>query len=157
MLAMVRLRLATLHALAGDWQRLRPLLSTDDQLDELRQLHAMLAPRLQHHLDVASSPRKLRLALTEMCDSLRHFNRRWGKFLNELDLSGINTLREGYNRYYVLEKECAVRSPRVARQGFQPLELLTAEHILNVLPTLANALCAGPVEAPRLAWQVRRE
>ena len=37
-------------------------------------------------------------------------------FLRDVNLSRVNALRDGYNRYYVLEKECAVHSPQLARQ-----------------------------------------
>jgi hypothetical protein len=51
-------------------------------------------------------------------------------------LNQVNDLRDGYNRYYVLEKECAVRSFRLARQGFCPLEPLTVEDITALFPLL---------------------
>src|SRR5687767_15813889 len=46
-LKMVRIRLGTLNALAGDWDRLRPLLNDDTQLKVLRDLHEDLQPRLR--------------------------------------------------------------------------------------------------------------
>jgi hypothetical protein len=36
----------------------------------------------------------------------------------------------------VLEKECAVRSARIARQGFVPLEPLTIDDVSAQLPLL---------------------
>src|SRR3954469_9896209 len=45
-LLMVKIRLATLHALAGDWSALRPHLSGDD-LNRLQAMHADLAPTLR--------------------------------------------------------------------------------------------------------------
>ena len=53
-----------------------------------------------------------------------------------VDLARVNQLRDGYNRYYVLEKECAVRSPKVARQGFRPLPPLTTADLAAELPPL---------------------
>jgi hypothetical protein len=53
-----------------------------------------------------------------------------------VDLSQVNALRDGYNRYYVLEKECASRSPRTARHGFRPLPPLTADDLAALLPPL---------------------
>ena len=64
------------------------------------------------------------------------FNRRWRQFLDAVDLRPINELRDGYNRYYVLEKEFAVRSARVARHGFVPLAPLTAAALFELLPLL---------------------
>ena len=53
-----------------------------------------------------------------------------------MDLSAVNELRKGYNRYYVLEKECAVRSARIARQGFAPLPPLTTGDLVAQFPLL---------------------
>jgi hypothetical protein len=135
-LPMVRLRLALLHALAGDWERLRPLLANGDRLEELQGLHAELQPRLRGQVDRTSSVRALRGALRELRESIEHFNRRWLAFVPTLDLTRVNELREGYNRYYVLEKEMAVRSPRIARQGFVRLGPLTLGDVLAQLPPL---------------------
>jgi hypothetical protein len=135
-LPMVRLRLALLHALAGDWERVRPLLADRDRLGELQRLHAELQPRLRGQVEPTSSLQALRQALRELLESIDYFNRRWLAFVPKLDLTPINALREGYNRYYVLEKEIALRSPRVARQGFVRLEPLTIEDVLASLPPL---------------------
>jgi hypothetical protein len=140
-LMLVRIRLGTLHALAGDWEPLRALLD-DDQLESVRTLHAELQPRLRIPVLQTSSVRALRRALAELCDSLEGFNRRWAKFLREVDLSYVNELRDGYNRYYLIEKECAVRSPQLARQGFRPQPPATAAELEAVLPPL-------PVPQPR--------
>jgi hypothetical protein len=140
-LALVRIRLGTLYALAGDWERLRPLVA-DGDLEALRRLHEDLSPRLRVPVARASGQRALRRALRELCESLQSFNRRWGTFLQGLDFTAVNELREGYNRYYVVEKECSVRSPALARQGFRPLEPATVGEVRSVLPTL-------PVPWPR--------
>lgn len=135
-LEMVRLRIGMLHALAGEWENLRPFLVDDDQLDILRYVLAALAVPLRAPMEVTLSARVLRQALRELCESLERFNQRWRAFLASLDLGAVNELREGYNRYYVLEKECAVRSPRVARQGFVPLQPLTLDEISEQFPLL---------------------
>jgi hypothetical protein len=140
-LGMVRIRLGTLHALAGDWEQLRALLD-EEQLKVLREMHAELQPRLRVPVALTSSRRALRRALGELQESLEGFNRRWARFLGEVDLSRVNELRDGYNRYYVIEKECAVHSPQLARQGFRPLEPATAADLEAVLPPL-------PVPRPR--------
>jgi hypothetical protein len=141
-LTMVRLHVGKLFVLAGDWEALRPLLDGDEQLDQVRNLHDELQPvlRLQHRPTRSRS--KLRRLLGELIASLERFNRRWLAFLSEVDLSAVNSLRDGYNRYYILEKECAVRSPAVARMGFQRLETLTSDDLRTMLP---------PLPVPRLA------
>jgi hypothetical protein len=68
--------------------------------------------------------------------ALERFNRRWEAFLPTVDLTSLNRLREGYNRYYLLEKECAVRSVVVARRGFSPLPPLTQTDLAALLPCL---------------------
>jgi hypothetical protein len=135
-LEMVRLRLGTLRALAGGWEALRPLLADDDQVDLLDRLYDSLRPRLRVPVERTSSPRALRRALAELEESIGRFNRRWQEFLRGVDVAGVNDLREGYNHYFVLEKECAVRSASVARHGFRRLEPLTVDELATLLPPL---------------------
>jgi hypothetical protein len=142
LLAMVRTRVGVLHGLAGDWAVLRPLLADDEQVHALRQLHADLNPKLRVPVTPTSSLWALRRAIRELSESIERFNRRWQEFLPKVDLTRVNELRDGYNRYYLLEKECAVRSPRLARQGFHRLEPLTTEELVLLLP---------PLPVPRLA------
>jgi hypothetical protein len=133
---MARLRLGMLRALAGGWDVLRPLLADEDQLRILQELEAALNPRLRVPVEPATSARVLKQALAELCESLKRFNCRWAAYLAEVDVSAVNKLRDGYNRFYLLEKECAVRNARVARQGFQPLPPLTVEELSSLLPPL---------------------
>ena len=102
----------------------------------MQDLENELTPRLRVRIEPTPSGRKLQRALRALRDSLETFNRRWLDFLPSVDLSPVNEAREGYNRYYLLEKECAVRSPRLARQGFKHLELLTTQDLTAMLPTL---------------------
>jgi hypothetical protein len=134
MLAIVGLRLETLHALAGNWNALRPLIAEQSQLVALTLLHDELNPQLRCPVLPTNSERVLRRALAHLIESTENFNQRWLDYLRSIDLSAINRLREGYNRYYVLEKECAVRSASLARIGFRALEMLEWEHLLAVLP-----------------------
>lgn len=135
-LEMVRLRLGVLHALSGSWTMLTPWLADEDQLGVLQQLHTELQPRLRLPVESTRSARKLWQALHELQDSLLRFNQRWDRFLNSVDINKVNELIDGYNRYYLLEKECAFRSPRLARQGFRPLEPLTRKRLAELLPPL---------------------
>jgi hypothetical protein len=140
-LMMTRLRLGRLHALAGEWAALRPLLAEDD-LAALEGLFRALEPKLRAPVARTQSRRVLRRALAELVESLERFNQRWGKHLAGLDLSAVNQARDGYNRYYVLEKECALRSAALARLGFRPLPPLTHAEVAALLP---------PLPVPRLA------
>ena len=133
---MPRIHLGLLRALASDWRRLLPLLSDESQVAVLDHLEAVLQPRLRHPVEPAQSLRTLQRVLAELNESLARFNERWGRFLESVDLTQVNKLREGYNRYYLLEKECAVRSYRIALQGFQRLEPLTVSDLETLLPPL---------------------
>lgn len=135
-LQMTRTRLGVLHALSGDWTALRPYLADEGQLGLLQGMYAELEPRLRVPVEPTTSARSLVRALRELCESIERFNRRWAEYLPSLDLEPVNALRAGYNRYFLLEKECAVRSPRLARQGYRPLPPLTVEELFARLPLL---------------------
>ena len=66
------------------------------------------------------------------------FNRRWARFLGEIDLSEVNRLRQDYNDFYVLEKECAGASPQVAKYGFEPLSMVKVDDLLELLPLIES-------------------
>jgi hypothetical protein len=135
-LAMVRVRLGTLHGLAGAWEALAPHLADEGQVCVLEELCAALDPRPRLPVGPTTSARALRAAVRELGDSAERFNRRWLEFVHGLDLTPVNEERANYNRYYLLEKECAVRSPFVARAGYKPLNPLTHDDILAALPPL---------------------
>ncbi|GBD35346.1 hypothetical protein HRbin36_00458 [bacterium HR36] len=134
-LAMVRLRLGRLKALAGDWSQLSPWLPPSS-ISLLKHLEQQLSPRL--HLPPAPDPRPTVLfsALRELLESIRRFNRRWLRYLQNLDLTPIQRLIDEYNRYYLLEKECFLQSPRLARLGFQPIPPLTWTDLLDKFPLI---------------------
>lgn len=142
-LTLVKTRLATLFALAGSEAALRSLLPNDEHWRQLVALHAELQPRLRVPIGATRSDRALRGALRELIESLERFNRRWRGFLAALDLSEVNRERDGYNRYFVLEKECAVRSAKIARHGFVPLPLLTHADLFAAFPELPVPTAAG--------------
>jgi hypothetical protein len=73
-LKMVRVRLGVLHGLAGDWERLVPLVAGAEEVEVLRRLHADLAPRLRAPVYPTTSARALRRALAELRESLERFN-----------------------------------------------------------------------------------
>jgi hypothetical protein len=85
---------------------------------------------------VAVSPARQRRLLNDLVSNVRRLNSRFQDHLEHLDLTPINELRDGYNRYYLLEKECALRSPMLALQGFRRLEPLTTAELVELLPPL---------------------
>lgn len=135
-LALPRLRLARLHALLGDWSQLTPELCPPAARAELVRLFDDWRPTLRVPVSTTTSRRAIRAAFRELCESFARFNARWNEFLTGLDLAPLNRLRDGYNRYYVLEKECALRSARNARDGFTPLSMVTPETLLAEMPLL---------------------
>ncbi len=141
-LGLTRTRLGQVAALAGGWDALRPLLADDAQLDLLRSLHQELRPKLRVAIKPTSSARELRRALAGLRNSIERFNARRQAYVDALDPSPVNALREAYNRHYVLEKECALRSARLAREGFRRLPPLTADDLAALMP---------PLPVPRLA------
>jgi hypothetical protein len=135
-LGMVRVRLGNLRALAGSWEVLAPHLADEGQVRLLEELCAALEPRLRVPVEPTTSARTLRQALLRLGESAERFNRRWLAFVRGLDLGALNAERADYNRYYLIEKECVVRSPFIARQGYRPLDPLTHDELLTALPPL---------------------
>jgi hypothetical protein len=135
-LLLVRLNVGRLFALAGDAEALRPLLASAEHWQQLCGLHAELEPRLRLVVEPTTSAWALRRVLAELRESVERFNDRWRAYLLTVDLTAVNALRDGYNRYYLIEKEAVVRSPRAARQGFQPLVPLTHAELAERLPLL---------------------
>ena len=112
------------------------LLAITDQFDQRNELAAILGEPVADSFRPVPSSRRLRNALWQLRDSIERFNRRWQKFIEELNLAEINQQREDYNRYYVLEKECAMRSARLARRGFVPLTPISPKDVFALLPLL---------------------
>ena len=135
-LLMLRTLAGTLKGLAGAWMALRPWLADDEQVGSLESLHALLDLRPRLPVQRTTSRRVLRRALIELAGSVERFNRRWRAYLAAVDLSAANELRTGYNKYYLLEKECALLPARVARAGYRPLEPPTVADLLERLPLL---------------------
>jgi hypothetical protein len=133
---MVRLRLATLAALIDhDWTRLQPLLA-DNGAEWLHELHIELQPKLLAPLEPTRSESQLRSVLGELIESLTRFNRRWEEYVPTVDLGWVNEVRENYNRYFLLEKECAVGRGSLSQQDFLKLAPLRTEDIMECWPPL---------------------
>lgn len=130
-----RWRLAVVYHECGNWERLSEWLPRE-QLDELRRLYDVWQPRLRGSWPTNSKDLRLRLLLHQLDSSWRRFNVRWQQYVAHQDLQAINNARDQFNRYYVIEKECALRSARLACQGFRALLPLTHTDILNRFPLL---------------------
>ncbi len=134
--------LQDLAAIASSWDDLSSWLPDGTDPDSFPRLAQTLEAQVVFRPGPAST-RKLLRALTRLAEWLEAFNRRWHSFLLKLDLHPLNNLRDSYNRYYVLEKECALRSARLARLGFQPLEPLTVDELLRHFPLLPKLGLVG--------------
>jgi hypothetical protein len=144
-LDMVGLRVGLLVALAGDLERLAervPELATG----AVARIHDECQPRLRAPIDVVESGSALRSAARELGDSVARFNRRWSELVEGVDLQPINARRDEFNRYYLLEKECAVGSFRIARQGYQPLPPFTIADVFAHFPLLPSIEKSGKLD-----------
>jgi hypothetical protein len=135
-LEIVRLPLGTLFALAGSEAALEEFLDNPQQFQTLAKLIVELQPRLRLPPALTTSGRVLRRAFAELRGAIERFNQRWRAFIAGLDLQHVNQIRDRYNRLYLLEKECALGSSRLARHGFQKLNPLQPEDFLEIMPPL---------------------
>ena len=135
-LAMPKLRLAQLiHATNAVHHPDRLPLPAQD-CDALLDLFHEWQPQVRSRVPAARTPVAIAALLNNVRGAFARFNRAWERFLNEVDLKPLNRAREGYNRYYVLEKECAVRSVKTAQDGFEPLPMATTEDLRRLFPQL---------------------
>jgi hypothetical protein len=136
LLEMPRMRLARFRALNQSRPPGTGQFCLASDLAYLEALHQEWQPRLRSAVKPPRFKADVGRALAELSRSFLRFNRRWLAFVKELDLNSVNQLREGYNRHYLLEKECALRSARLAREGFVPLASVRIEDLLERFPLL---------------------
>ena len=86
--------------------------------------------------DRPAPPRRRRAIARDLVASLDRFNARWLRFLDDLNLDKVNRVIDGYNRYYLLEKECVLGSARLAARFFTPRPHLTRDALLADHPIL---------------------
>lgn len=84
----------------------------------------------------AASARGLRAIARDLVASVERFNRRWSKYLDEVDLTTLRRQVDLYNKYYLLEKECVLGSSRLAARHFEPQAHPTVDALRAELPTL---------------------
>ena len=114
----------------------------DHHRADLKRLHEEWQPELKSKASPAFNPLTARKEARALADAFARFNTRWTVFLDEFDLTEVNRKRQGYNEYYVLEKECVVLSARVARIGFQPLAPATTDELREIFPLLPEIVIA---------------
>lgn len=85
---------------------------------------------------LVSGRRRRRRIGGDLQQSVARFNRRWDAFLSGIQLDVINTLVDHYNRYYLLEKECVLRSSRLAARLYTPRPHITVAILRERYPLL---------------------
>ena len=135
-LELPRMRLGKLFALLKSWPQIPATLCPSDDFAYLEKLHRNWLPRLRSVVTPAKSELAIRRALSDLQLSFERLNRRWSDYVGAINLNQINQLRDEYNRFYVLEKECAVWSTQVAQQGFSPLPPIRHDTLLEEFPLL---------------------
>lgn len=80
--------------------------------------------------------RRQQIVANDLIAAVLRFNRRWVRYLEQLNLEPVNTAIDRYNCYYVLEKECVMGSARLAARHFQPVQRLTISSLLRDHPQL---------------------
>lgn len=131
MLEMVRLRLRQWASVASG-----PETALDVFIAPIDDLWPLSDAPPPSWADRPAPPRKLRSVARDLVASVQRFNRRWDHLLGAFDYEPVNRLVDRYNRYYVLEKECTLRSPRLAARHFEPKARLSSEALLERYPTL---------------------
>jgi hypothetical protein len=137
-LLMVKIHLATLEAVSGGWDNACWLIANTE---EMAALTRELSPRLRGK--VWPNRWRMRGVTRRLNAAIDRFNQRWQAYVPSIDLTKINALREGYNRWYVLEKACALRNEAVARAGFVPLPMLSHQVIHDHYPPLPRVRLVG--------------
>ncbi|MCY2963354.1 MAG: hypothetical protein NT069_06830 [Planctomycetota bacterium] len=137
-LLMPKTRLAQLVACLGHLKRLTDLGFPTSRIAQLEQLVAVWRPQTRTRVPIVAQTTDAIPTVRQLADSFLRFNRRWWPFVEQLDLAEINQIRDGYNRYYVIEKECSTGSAVLARRDFHVLPMWTAAKLLEAYPLLPD-------------------
>jgi hypothetical protein len=118
--------------LRNDWSRLDCLLASSESVGILKALHANIQMKTPVGTNWLVSDKS---ALRQFLDSAQRYNRNWSSYIDGLDLELVNKPRRDFNQFYVLEKECAFGSERVA-DGFEPLGMIDSGFLYSRFPLL---------------------
>ena len=84
----------------------------------------------------AARATKRQAAARTIVTCIQRFNQIWSLYLESIPLDRINHTIQQYNRWYMLEKECALGSARLASQMFTPRTLITLDRLRDQYPEL---------------------
>lgn len=126
-------------------RRVRPLLAPGRELEAHLKAGGALPPEALQLLEAlrrepgfgsrqAQTRRRLPRLLVGLTPQVERFNRRWAAHLDSVSLEEVHQAQERYNRYYVLEREAALKVP--SRVRFEPLERLDRAELLRRFPPL---------------------
>ena len=137
LLEMPRMRLAVVaETIAHDWDALQDVLLDASIADQLKQFHVDWQPELRVPVQSIAEPKRWSRVIGELAIAFERFNKRWLEFAEEVNLQHVNAARDGYNKYYVIEKSCAFDSDRIGAEGFVELDPVTSADIIQELPLL---------------------
>lgn len=137
LLDMPRMRLGVLaETISHQWTELGKTLLDVTIAEKLHDMHAQWQPVLRVPVQPIQDPSRWSRAVDELIVAFERFNKRWEECAAEFNLNHVNALRDGYNKYYVIEKSCAFDSDRIGAEGFEELEHATAACILKERPPL---------------------
>jgi hypothetical protein len=131
LLEMVRLRLRQWAKVATDWDDWSEIWCSP--VDSLWEMAHSEEPQWALR---PAPPRQRKTVARDLIASVERFNKRWGQFLDALNLDPINQMVDQYNTYYVLEKECVMGSPRLAARHFAPVPQVSAAILREAYPML---------------------
>jgi hypothetical protein len=104
-----------------------------------------LAQAAPPHWANSSAPiHRQRQVARDLIDSVLRFNRRWTHYLDHLNLAPTNLVIEEYNRYYLIEKECVMGSPRLASRYFTTIPTVTTQMLHRDHPILPVPVLLEP-------------
>lgn len=135
-----KLMLAPVRRALAVWQELlrqKPdaaKLLTDRQAEAIAGVASMIdGPTSHGAIGVWTRPRRV---LGQLASAIDRLNERWVQYVEAVDVSLIEQRIDEYNRYYLLEKECAFRSPRAAARGFVHMPPFDRQRLLDRHPRL---------------------
>ncbi|MDM4018102.1 hypothetical protein [Roseiconus lacunae] len=118
---------------AGKWWRLDSFVSDSDPRERFVKLSEQLPP-----LETDFSPSFFlthRSALKAFVESAKRFNSTWTDFLASDVLDEVNERRTEFNRYYKIERECAMGNAALGLK-FAPLPVLDPQYLETRFPLL---------------------
>ena len=133
-------------------RRLRYLHDAARELEASRRAGAALPPWIGAALDeitgvgmrfrsgppasAVPSPRRSAMLARRLRRRILEFNARWSAYLDAVSLDEVRSLQTGYNQWYSLEREFALRG---VRMSFTPVRLLEREDLIRMHPGLPVA------------------